>query len=220
MTVIATGFRLDCTATILVAGVDEAGRGPLAGPVVASAVILDPNDPIAGVDDSKKLTAAARDALAPIIRERALAWAVTLASVAEIDTINILQATMLAMNRALQALHIVPTHIQVDGNRLPSLWGMPNHCTAEAVIGGDALIPAISAASILAKVTRDAMMVEYDAAHPGYGFALHKGYSTEVHLQALRTLGPSPIHRRSFAPVRTLLDGETSLEQQWLQLGL
>lgn len=220
MTVIATGFRLGCTATVLVAGVDEAGRGPLAGPVVASAVILDPAAPIAGLNDSKKLTEAARDELAPIIRERALAWAIAKAEVAEIDTINILQATLLAMNRALQSLHLVPTHIQVDGNILPSLWGMPRHCTAEAVIGGDALIPAISAASILAKVTRDAMMVEYDAVHPGYAFASHKGYSTEVHLRALRELGPSPIHRRSFAPVRILLERELSLGQSWLELGL
>jgi len=206
MTVIATGFRLGCTATVLVAGVDEAGRGPLAGPVVASAVILDPAAPIAGLNDSKQLTEAARNELAPIIRERALAWAIAKSNVAEIDTINILQATLLAMNRALQALQLVPTHIQVDGNILPSLWGMPRLCSAEAVIGGDALIPAISAASILAKVARDALMVEYDAVHPGYAFAAHKGYGTAVHLRALRELGPSPIHRRSFAPVRVLLE--------------
>lgn len=220
MTIIATGFRLSSAVSVLLAGVDEAGRGPLAGPVVASAVILDPNDPIEGLNDSKKLTEAARDELAPIIRERALAWAVAKSDVKEIDTINILQASLLAMNRALQALQITPNRIQVDGHILPSLWGMPRECIAEAIIGGDALVPAISAASILAKVTRDAMMVEYDSQHPGYGFASHKGYSTEMHLRALRELGPSPIHRRSFAPVRVLLEGDKSLGQQLLELGL
>lgn len=220
MSVIATGCRIDCSCAVLLAGVDEAGRGPLAGPVVVSAVMLDPDSPIDGLNDSKQLTEATRDELAPLIRERALAWAIAKADVHEIDTINILQATLLAMNRALQALTVVPTHIQVDGNRLPSLWGMPRQCTAEAIVGGDALVPAISAASILAKVTRDALMVEYDALHPGYGFAAHKGYSTEMHLKALRELGPSPIHRRSFAPVRLLLEGECSSGQQWLELDL
>lgn len=219
MTVVASGCRAECRAAVLIAGVDEAGRGPLAGPVVASAVILDPTQPIAGLDDSKKLTEAMRDKLAPLIRERALAWAIAKADVNEIDTINILQATLLAMNRALQALQWVPTHIRVDGNILPSLWGMPRHCTAEAIIGGDALVPAISAASILAKVTRDAMMVELDSVHPGYGFASHKGYSTAMHLKALRELGPAPIHRRSFAPVRLLMDNG-SLGQYMLELGL
>jgi ribonuclease HII len=192
-------------------GVDEAGRGPLAGPVTASAVILNPARPIAGLDDSKKLSEKKRDALAPQIREHALAWAVVHVDVAAIDTINILQATLLAMRNALQNLSLPQAmsnarfHIQVDGNKLPRVAELPFTCSAEAIVAGDALVPAISAASILAKTTRDALMLELDKQYPGYGFAIHKGYGTAAHLQALRTLGPSPIHRRSFAPVRALI---------------
>lgn len=195
----------------LIIGVDEAGRGPLAGPVTAGAVILDPAQPIDGLDDSKKLAEETREQLAILIRQRALAWAVVSASVDEIDSINILQATMLAMRRALQAL-VLPElcrqahlHVQVDGNRLPALAGLDFVHSAEAIVEGDALVPAISAASILAKTTRDALMRELDQQYPGYGFARHKGYGTEHHLKALRELGPTVIHRRSFAPVRELL---------------
>lgn len=197
----------------LIIGVDEAGRGPLAGPVTASAVVLHPDRPIAGLDDSKKLSERKRDQLAPLIRERALCWAVAHAEVSEIDAINILQATLLAMLRALQALQLpqthrhMPLHIQVDGNKLPRLDELAFACTAEAIVDGDALVPAISAASILAKTTRDAVITQLDAQYPGYGLAVHKGYGTTMHLQALRTLGPSPIHRRSFAPVRKLIAG-------------
>jgi ribonuclease HII len=179
--------------------------------VTASAVILDVARPIAGLDDSKKLSEKKRDELAPLIRERALAWAVAHAEVAEIDTINILQATLLAMHRALQALSMSPAwtatpfHIQVDGNKLPDVTNLPFMCSAEAIVDGDALVPAISAASILAKTSRDALMLQLDQQHPGYGFALHKGYGTAAHLKALQSLGPSPVHRRSFAPVRALI---------------
>ncbi|MGE0113655.1 MAG: ribonuclease HII [Steroidobacteraceae bacterium] len=203
-------FTVQSISQRLIIGVDEAGRGPLAGPVTASAVILDPARPITGLDDSKKLSEKKRDQLAPLIRERALAWAVASAEVNEIDTINILQATLLAMRRALQALQlprdcqIALLHIQVDGNKLPQLHDLPFACSAEAIVDGDALVPAISAASILAKTTRDALMLELDKQYPGYGLAAHKGYGTAAHLDALRTLGPSPIHRRSFAPVKTL----------------
>ena len=198
------------TASLII-GVDEAGRGPLAGPVTASAVILDATRPIAGLDDSKKLSEKKRDELAPLIRERALAWAVAHAEVDEIDTVNILQATLLAMRRALQALSLSPAwaatqfHIQVDGNKLPDVTNLPFACSAEAIIDGDALEPAISAASILAKTSRDALILKLDQQYPGYGFAVHKGYGTAAHLKALRSLGPSPIHRRSFAPVRALI---------------
>jgi len=179
------------------AGVDEAGRGPLAGPVAAAAVILDPDRPIPGLDDSKKLSEAARDALAPQIRARALAHAVAFASVEEIDRLNILNATLLAMQRAVALLQLVPGEIVVDGNRLPA-FAIP----ARAIVGGDALVPEISAASILAKVARDAEMLRLDREYPGYGFARHKGYPTAAHVQALATLGVTPVHRRSFAPVR------------------
>lgn len=195
----------------LIIGVDEAGRGPLAGPVTASAVILDATRPIAGLDDSKKLSEKKRDALAPLIRARALTWAVAHAEVAEIDTINILQATLLAMRRALQALSLSPAwasaqfHIQVDGNKLPDVTNLPFACSAEAIVDGDALVSSISAASILAKTSRDALMQELDLQYPGYGLAIHKGYGTAAHLKALQSLGPSPIHRRSFAPVRALI---------------
>ena len=192
-------FRVDYEGPDL-AGVDEAGRGPLAGDVVAAAVILDPARPVPGLRDSKKLTATRREALAGLIRERALAWAVARASVAEIDRLNILHASMLAMHRAVQALQPQPGYVLVDGNRLPR-WSY----AAEPVVGGDDRVPAIAAASILAKVQRDRELVELDARYPGYGFAAHKGYPTRAHLAALRALGVTPVHRRSFAPVKSLL---------------
>ena len=179
-----------------IAGVDEAGRGPLAGPVVAAAVILDPARPIAGLADSKTLRAARRDALAVEIRAGALAWAVALADVAEIDALNILGATMLAMQRAVAALAVPPEEAWVDGNRRPALA-----CAVRAIVKGDRDVPAISAASILAKTARDAMLVELDSRHPGYGVARHKGYPTPEHFAALARLGPCIAHRRSFAPV-------------------
>jgi ribonuclease HII len=185
-----------------IAGVDEAGRGPLAGPVVAAAVILDPARPIEGIGDSKALTERQRDVLAGLIRERALAWSVAWADHAEIDTLNILQATFLAMRRALCGLHIAPTHVQIDGNRPPSLAGTGLSCSIETIVKGDAKVAAIGAASILAKTTRDAMLVQLDALYPGYGLAGHKGYPTPAHYAALARLGPSAIHRMSFAPVR------------------
>ncbi len=183
-----------------IAGVDEAGRGPLAGEVVAAAVILDPLRPIEGLRDSKKLTAARREELALQIREQSLAWAIGSASVAEIDELNILHASLLAMKRAVEALDPQPQYVLVDGNRLPR-W----HYESQAVVGGDDLVPAISAASILAKVHRDRVLTELEALYPGYGFASHKGYSTAAHLLALETLGASPVHRRSFAPVKKVL---------------
>jgi ribonuclease HII len=186
----------------LACGVDEAGRGPLAGPVFAAAVILDPAAPIDGLRDSKVLSPGRRDALAILIRERAIAWAVASASVAEIDALNILQATMLAMRRAVDALDPAPTLARVDGNRAPRL-----RCAVETLVRGDALEPSISAASILAKTARDAALLRLHADWPMYGFDVHKGYPTADHLRRLRALGPSPEHRRSFAPVRALLDG-------------
>ncbi len=186
---------------LFVAGVDEAGRGPLAGPVVAAAVILNPARPIAGIGDSKALTERQRDVLAMQIREHALAWAVASADAAEIDALNILRATFLAMRRAVDGLKIVPTHIQVDGNRAPSLAEIGYGGTVETIVKGDAKIASIGAASILAKTTRDAMMVAFDKIYPGYGLAGHKGYPTPAHYAALEKLGPSPIHRMSFAPV-------------------
>jgi len=180
-----------------VCGVDEAGRGPLVGAVVAAAVILDPARPITGLADSKKLSPAVRERLALEIREKAIAWCVAEASAEEIDRINILQATMLAMKRAIEGLKIQPSHALIDGNRIPT--GLP--CGAEAIVKGDAKEPAISAASILAKTARDAQMVALDAAYPQYGFAKHMGYPTPVHLAALKAHGPTPQHRRSFGPV-------------------
>jgi len=187
------------------AGVDEAGRGPLAGPVVAAAVILDPQRPIAGLADSKALSPARREALAVEIRASSLAWALGWADAAEIDSLNILQATLLAMRRALAALGTAPAHVVVDGNQVPPLAGLELDCTIEAIVAGDATVPSISAASILAKCARDAHMIELDARYPGYGFAGHKGYPTAAHVAALRSLGPSPVHRRSFAPVQFCL---------------
>ena len=181
----------------LVAGVDEVGRGPLAGDVVAAAVILPPRCALPGLDDSKKLTPARREALSGAIQACAIAWATGRASVAEIDSMNILQASLLAMHRAVAALRLAPEFVLVDGNRLP-VWPY----AAAAVVGGDALVPAISAASIVAKVTRDAEMLLLESTFPGYGFGIHKGYPTPTHLAALASLGPCPAHRLSFAPVR------------------
>jgi ribonuclease HII len=181
----------------LLAGVDEVGRGPLAGDVVTAAVILDPKRPIAGLADSKKLSEKRRQSLYQEIKEKALHWSLGRASVAEIDDINILQATMLAMVRAVDNLGVTPELTLVDGNRLPQ-WSYK----AQAVVGGDGRIAAISAASIIAKVTRDAELTELDRLYPGYGFAAHKGYGTAHHLAALKSLGPCPVHRQSFRPVR------------------
>ena len=184
---------------LLICGVDEVGRGPLAGPVVAAAVILDPARPIDGLADSKKLSEKRRETLFDQICDGALAWSLGRAEVAEIDAINILQASLLAMQRAVAGLSIAPQHALVDGNRLPVLG-----CSGRAIVGGDATEPSISAASIIAKVARDREMVALDAEYPGYGLARHKGYPTKVHLEALRELGVSAIHRRSFGPVRRL----------------
>jgi len=187
----------------LTAGVDEAGRGPLAGPVVAAAVMLDERDPIAGIADSKALSPARRAELAIEIRARSVAYGLGWADAAEIDAINILQATMLAMRRALLALSRPPAHVIVDGNRCPDLRGTGLDCSIEAVVKGDAKVVCVGAASILAKVARDEFMRELDLHYPGYGFAGHKGYPTEAHLAALQRLGPSPVHRRSFGPVQS-----------------
>lgn len=195
-------FEAPARAAGRLAGVDEAGRGPLAGPVAAAAVILDPSRRIRGLRDSKVMAPRQREDVAAVIRERALCWAVGEASVEEIDQINILQATLLAMRRAVEALQPCAEYALIDGNQLP-LLAVP----ARAVIGGDASEPAISAASILAKTHRDAQMRAFDATHPGYGFAEHAGYATPAHLASLRRLGPCVLHRRSFAPVRELLDG-------------
>ncbi len=184
----------------LVCGVDEVGRGPLAGPVVAAAVVLDPSRPIVGLADSKTLSAGRRELLFAEICDKAMAWSLGRAEVAEIDAINILQASLLAMQRAVAALGIRPDHALVDGNRLPCL-----PCTACAIVGGDGIEPCISAASIVAKVARDREMVALDMQYPGYGLAQHKGYPTRRHLDALREQGVSNIHRRSFAPVRRLI---------------
>lgn len=190
---------------LLLAGVDEAGRGPLAGPVVAAAVLLDPLRPIEGLRDSKKLTPARRGQLALLIRERALDYGVGVAQVEEIDAINILQATLLAMRRALQELRLIPTDIIIDGNKAPHLTDLFEDCRIETRVRGDDLVPAVSAASILAKTWRDALMAELDLQYPGFGLAQHQGYPTASHLAALSRLGPTPIHRRSFAPVRSRL---------------
>ncbi len=202
MAVRPTSMSLPLAAHGLCAGVDEAGRGPLAGPVVAAAVILDPRRRIRGVRDSKLIEPEERAELAAKIRRSALAWSVAWADVDEIDAHNILEATYLAMRRALLGLRIRPAHVQIDGNRCPSFVGLSLDCTFEAIIDGDALRTCIGAASIIAKVTRDEMMVRLDARYPQYGFASHKGYSTPQHYEALDKFGPSPIHRKSFAPVR------------------
>lgn len=192
-------FKVDYKGSAL-AGVDEVGRGPLAGDVVAAAVILDPQHPIEGLRDSKKLSVSRREELALAIREHALTWSIASASVAEIDEMNILQASLLAMHRAVQGLDPQPEYVLVDGNRLPR-W----HYASEPVVRGDDRVPAIAAASILAKVHRDHSLIALEAQYPGYGFASHKGYPTAAHLEALQTLGVTPVHRRSFAPVKKVL---------------
>jgi ribonuclease HII len=189
------------TGTTLVAGVDEVGRGPLAGPVVAAAVILDPARPIEGLADSKKLSEKRREALAEQIRERALAWALGRAEVEEIDRLNILHASLLAMQRAVAALQPQAEFALVDGNRCPELA-----CPAEAVIKGDDRVAVISAASVIAKVARDHEMIELDQQYPGYGLARHKGYPTKAHIESLQRLGVTTIHRRSFGPVRKIYE--------------
>ena len=185
----------------LIVGIDEAGRGPLAGPVVAAAVILDPQRPIRGLADSKTLSATKREHLSVIIKGRAQAWCIAEASVQEIDTLNILQATLLAMRRAILGLDCVPELALIDGNRIPA--ELP--CPAQALIKGDALEPCISAASILAKTYRDALLLKWDKIYPDYGFAQHMGYGTKQHLAALAEHGPTPIHRQSFAPLKNIL---------------
>ncbi|MEX3555136.1 MAG: ribonuclease HII [Burkholderia gladioli] len=194
-----SGFDFDAPGEI-VCGVDEAGRGPLAGPVVAAAVILDPARPILGLNDSKALSAKKRELLYHEIVAHSRAWCVASASVEEIDTLNILHATMLAMRRAVEGLSLLPTLAKIDGNRCPTL-----SVRSEAIIGGDALVPSISAASIIAKVTRDRLLVDLHANFPHYGFDVHAGYGTPKHLAALREHGPCEHHRRSFAPVREAL---------------
>lgn len=189
------------SALLLVCGVDEAGRGPLCGPVVAAAVILNPEDPIPGLADSKKLTERKREALAGEIRKRALAWCIAEASVAEIDQLNILHATMLAMRRAIEGLSPAAAEAIIDGNRVPPGLALP----ARAIVKGDATEPAISAASILAKTHRDHLLMELDQRYPEYGFAQHKGYPTATHFAALARFGATPEHRRSFAPVAAVL---------------
>lgn len=184
-----------------IAGVDEVGRGPLAGPVVAAAVIFPAGLRLVGLDDSKKLSPRRRERLAQQIKEQATAWAIGRAEVEEIDDINILQASLLAMQRAVEALHLAPDYVLVDGNRCPRL-----PCPAEAIVKGDSKVPEISAASIIAKVARDQEMVEMDIKYPGYGLAQHKGYPSKMHIAALEQLGASPIHRISYAPVRRVIE--------------
>ena len=190
------------------AGVDEAGRGPLAGPVVAAAVILNPERRIYGLRDSKAVSAEERERLAQLIRERAVAWSVAWADRDEIDSLNILGATFLAMRRALLRLPVCQTHIQIDGNQLPRIDDLRLGCTVEAIIEGDACVAAISAASILAKTYRDSMMERLDVCYPGFHLAVHKGYSTPAHLDALTRREPSPLHRRSFSPVKIAFDAK------------
>jgi len=201
-------FGLAAGRSRRIAGVDEAGRGPLAGPVIAAAVILDPRRRVAGARDSKRLSAAQRERIAREVRECALAWAVASASVQEIDALNILQASLLAMRRALDALSPAADFALIDGNRLPVLT-----IGARAIVGGDATEPAISCASILAKTHRDALMREIDGQYPGYGFAVHFGYPTPLHRERLQTLGPCPIHRQSYAPVRAAMQRSGNLSR-------
>ena len=184
----------------LIAGVDEVGRGPLAGPVIAAAVILDPNNPIEGLTDSKKLSEKKRNLLSDEIKQKALSWYIARSEASEIDEINILHASLLAMSRAVEGLKIQPHHCLIDGNKIPQL-----NCSAEAIVKGDLKEPAISAASIIAKVARDNEMCEMDTIYPGYGFAKHKGYPTKQHRQAIIDLGVTEIHRKSFAPVQEQL---------------
>jgi ribonuclease HII len=185
----------------LVAGVDEVGRGPLAGAVIAAAVILDPNNPIDGLTDSKKLTEKKRDALSIEIKEKALCWAFGRAEAEEIDQINILQASLVAMKRAVEALSVEPQHCLIDGNRCPDL-----RCSSEAIVKGDLKVDSIGAASIIAKVERDNEMKRLDSVFPGYGLAKHKGYPTKQHFAALEELGVTSIHRRSFSPVKKVIE--------------
>ena len=199
--------RLNSSAARLIAGVDEVGRGPLVGNVVAAAVILDPSRPIEGLSDSKKRSEKKREQLFQLIKARALAWSIAWASPEEIDQLNILHATMLAMQRAVLGLSVTPDLALIDGNRCPP--GLP--CEAQAIVKGDLKEPAISAASILAKVYRDREMVALDQCHPGYGFAKHKGYPTALHMEQLRRLGPLPEHRRSFKPVAERLALNTDI---------
>ena len=197
-----------CTALDEVAGVDEVGRGPLAGPVTAAAVILDPARPIQGLRDSKKLSEKSRNLLADEVRRYALAWSIQHASVAEIDELNILHASMLAMQRAVEALNVVPGLALIDGNRAPDVA-----CVARPIVKGDDRVACISAASVIAKVARDELMIEMAEAWPGYGFEQHKGYGTALHRRKLQELGVTPEHRRSFAPVRLALEQATKQEQ-------
>ncbi len=192
---------VSCYSGDLFAGVDEVGRGPLAGDVVTAAVILDPIQPILGLDDSKKLSEKRRASLFDEIQVKAQSWCIARASVAEIDELNILQASLLAMKRAVEGLVVQPEHVLVDGNKLPR-W----HYSAEAVVKGDSRVAAIAAASILAKVTRDREMIALDSVYPGYGFAGHKGYPTKIHMEALARLGVTPIHRTSYGPVKARLE--------------
>lgn len=185
-----------------VLGMDEAGRGPIAGPVFAAAVILDPDRPVDGLRDSKKLSERRRDELSREIREKSLAWAIAQCSVEEIDTLNILQASMLAMKRAIEGLTVLPEQALIDGNRCPQGLAIP----ATAIVRGDDRVPAISAASILAKTARDAVMLDLHEQYPEYGFNRHKGYPTAFHLERLKQYGVSPVHRKSYAPVRKILD--------------
>jgi len=203
---IGLDFNLVNQVEDLVAGVDEVGRGRLCGAVVTAAVILDPMRPIAGLHDSKKLTEAPREKLFYEIREKAVSWCIARAELEEIDELNILHATMLAMQRAVEGLSITPKLAMIDGNRCPKL-AMP----AEAVVKGDSKVPAIAAASILAKVSRDREMAAFELQYPGYGIGGHKGYPTSVHLEALERLGPTPIHRRSFGPVRRAYEAREGL---------
>jgi len=189
----------------LVAGVDEVGRGPLAGPVVAAAVILDPGRPIDGLRDSKQLTAIARNRLAHEIRRRSICFALAFADEREVDELNVLQASLVAMRRAVLRLSVVPDHVIVDGNQPPSFAGLEARYSVEARIKGDQSVPAVSAASILAKVCRDRLMRRWDRSYPGYGFASNVGYPTKAHIEGLHRLGPCRIHRQSFAPVRKVL---------------
>jgi ribonuclease HII len=200
-------FLIESELTGIIAGVDEAGRGPLAGPVVAAAVILDPKYPIDGLADSKKLSENQRNRLAVLIKKHALSYAIAQASVTEIDSLNILQATFLAMQRAVSGLSVLPDQVLVDGNRLPVLT-----VPAQAIVKGDSKIKAISAASILAKVTRDAIMVAYNNEYPDYSFHIHKGYGTKLHIAEIEKYGCLSIHRRTFNPVKTLLAGGASVK--------
>ena len=201
-------YLIDIPPYYQIAGVDEAGRGPLAGPVVAAAVILDPKNPIIGLADSKKLSETKRDSLCKIIKERALSWSVAEASVAEIDELNILQATLLAMQRAIYGLTLRPDYVLIDGNRLPEL-SIP----AQAIVKGDSKIQSISAASIIAKVERDKIMVDYHKKYPDFSFHLHKAYGTPLHLSEIEQFGFLEVHRKSFNPVKTLIKQQSHIKR-------